>query len=109
MPAASNTSDKSPDPLSLAFGRRVAELRARDPVITPQELAARAGISVAFLWRIESGRQNASLRTVARLATAFGITLHAMFEGVEMPPVRLENRPYVKADDDDADDSALTA
>ncbi len=100
MPSASHKTETQPDPLSLAFGRRVVELRLREPAITPQVLSERLGVSVQYLWRVETGRQNVSLRTVARFATAFDMTLSELFRTVEMPPVPLENRPYSKGADE---------
>lgn len=100
MPRTQTKTEAPTDPLSQAFGRRVVELRTREPVMTPQILAERLGVSVQYLWRVEMGRQNVSLRTAARIATAFDITLAELFENVEMPQVALENRPYTKATDD---------
>ncbi|MES3100606.1 helix-turn-helix domain-containing protein [Sphingomonas faeni] len=100
MPRTQTKTETSTDPLSQAFGRRVSELRTHEPMMTPQILAERLGVSVQYLWRIETGRQNVSLRTAARIATAFEITLAELFENVEMPEVALENRPYTKVADD---------
>ncbi len=99
MPRTQTKTETSTNPLSQAFGRRVIELRTREPLMTPQILAERLGVSVQYLWRVETGRQNVSLRTLARLATAFDITLAELFDGVAMPAVPLENRRYTKTTD----------
>ena len=108
MPHTPTKAETPTDPLSQAFGRRVVELRARGPVMTPQVLAERVGVSVQYLWRVERGRQNVSLRTAARIATAFDITLSELFENVEMPAVPLQNRPYTRPSDDDASSPTTT-
>jgi transcriptional regulator with XRE-family HTH domain len=100
MPRTPTKTETPTDPLSQAFGRRVATLRTREPVMTPQVLAERVGVSVQYLWRVEAGRQNVSLRTAARIATAFDLTLSELFETVEMPEVALQNRPYARQSDD---------
>lgn len=88
------------DALTVAVGLRVALLRKERGDIQPAEFAERVGISAAYLWRIEAGRQNLSLRNLARIAKAFDITLSQLLDGVETSSIVLQNRPYAKRDGD---------
>ena len=49
-----------------------------------------------YLWRIEAGQQNLSLRNVARLAKALGVTLSDLLAGIDVAHVSLSSRPYGK-------------
>ena len=94
--------DESLDPLSVALGRRVTSIRQDHVGISQQDLARRMGVSPAYLWRVEDGRQNLSLRTLGRLAKSLGVTLAELFDGVDPEGVSLTNRGYVRRDDGDA-------
>ena len=83
------------DALSLAVGERVLRLR-EERELAPYQLAGLAGMDANYLWRIEAGRQNLSLRTAARLAKALGVTLSQLFEGVDVVDVELGARAYTK-------------
>ncbi|MBE7449208.1 MAG: helix-turn-helix transcriptional regulator [Kofleriaceae bacterium] len=52
-------------------GRRIAHARVRRGW-TQEALAERYGVSTKYLQRIEAGRQNLSLRSLARIAAALG-------------------------------------
>lgn len=79
--------------LAASFGRCVTRHReAADLSIS--ELARRAGVSRAFMWRIESGGSMANLRTMARIALALDVPLQSLVGGVDMSGLTLENRPY---------------
>ena len=83
------------DPLALAVGKRVSFLREnRD--YTASQLAKLAQMDVNYLWRIEAGRQNLSLRNVARLAQALDVTLANFFDGIDVRDAELGRRPYAK-------------
>lgn len=94
MPSRKSSPEPT-DPLFAAVGERVVRLRG-DRNLSAAELAGRAGMDANYLWRIESGRQNLSLRNVARLAKALGVTLSALLEGVDVADVPLSSRPYGK-------------
>lgn len=81
------------EPLFAAVADRVVLLRG-ERGLSPAELAELAGMDANYLWRIESGRQNLSLRNVARLAKALGVTLSVLLEGVDVADVPLSSRPY---------------
>ncbi len=53
--------------------RRIAAAR-RSAGLTQEQLAAELGIAVRNVQRIESGRQNLTLRTLARIAWTCDIT-----------------------------------
>jgi XRE family aerobic/anaerobic benzoate catabolism transcriptional regulator len=56
-----------------ALGLKVSHARAARHW-TRRELAERSGVSVRFLVQLESGRGNISIKRLADLATAFGVT-----------------------------------
>ena len=95
VPARNSPNQKPLDPLSVAAGARVIRLREeRD--LAPQQLADLAGMDANYLWRIEQGRQNLSLRNIARLAKALGVTISELLEGIDATAVALGARSYVK-------------
>ena len=69
-------------------GRRIAELR-RDAELTQEALAARLGVSVQYVRRIESG-SNLTLRSLATVARALG---HDAVELLGIPTDRTRPRP----------------
>ena len=79
----------------MAVGSRVTQLR-QTRELAPSVLARLAGMDANYLWRIEAGRQNLSLRNVARLAKAFEITLSELFAGIDVTSVDTDRRPYAK-------------
>jgi len=81
--------------LSLAVGERIVRLREIHE-LAPHQLAELAGMDVNYLWRIEAGRQNLSLRNVARLAKAFNVSLSELLQGVDVASVELGSRTYVR-------------
>ena len=87
------------DPLFIAVGERITALRELHE-LTSHQLAAVADMDVNYLWRIEAGRQNLSLRNVARLAKAFGLTLSDLLKGVDVGEIELDRRAYVKRNED---------
>lgn len=89
-----NTEKNARDPLAVALGRRLLDLRAAKGGLTSRELAARMGVSAAYMWRVEDGRQNLSLRNLARLAKALDVSLSELVQGIELTSVSLENREY---------------
>jgi len=64
---------ESPPPLLQALARRVRSLR-RQLGWTRRELAARCGLSVRFLARVEAAAGNISVLNLESLATALGAT-----------------------------------
>lgn len=65
------------DPVVVAF--TAALLAGREAAgLTPDELARRAGISQATLYRLEHGQSGPSLPTAVRLAAALSLPLAGM-------------------------------
>ena len=71
-----------------SFGARLRELRQRHGW-TLAELAARSGLSRAFLSRLESGSRQASIAAALTLSRIFDVSLASLFESpvVETPCV----------------------
>jgi transcriptional regulator with XRE-family HTH domain len=61
---------EDPDEILRAVGRRIADLR-RAAGWTQQDFAARLGVSVRYLARLEAGGQNLTVHRLAWLAQAF--------------------------------------
>jgi XRE family aerobic/anaerobic benzoate catabolism transcriptional regulator len=78
------------DRLLAGMGRRVRALRARHGY-TLDELAARAGLSARFLIEVESGKANISVRKLAGLARALGLSPAVLLA----PPEGGSTRPVV--------------
>jgi XRE family aerobic/anaerobic benzoate catabolism transcriptional regulator len=77
------------DRLLRGLGRRVRTLRGRLGY-TLKELSARAGLSPRFLVQVEAGQANISVRKLAGLASALGLTpagLLAPTDGESVRPV----------------------
>jgi transcriptional regulator with XRE-family HTH domain len=74
-------------PLLLNVGRRVAELRIARK-LTQEELAERAEVSARYIQRIERGRENLTLVTVANLAKALGVEVVSLFRKAKGRPSR---------------------
>jgi transcriptional regulator with XRE-family HTH domain len=72
-----------PDPALAAALRRLRVERGH----TQEDLAHRAGITVAAFARIERGHANPTWTTVRALAEALEVSLHHLGEAVEHLPV----------------------
>ncbi len=68
--------------LEAAIGRAVRGLRQRHD-LTVAALAARAGLSVGMLSKIENGRTSPSLATIQRLAEALAVPVTAFLRSYE--------------------------
>ena len=60
------------------FGKRVRELRLVRG-LSQEELAFRSGVHRTYLGGIEQGKRNPSLKNVALIARALGVTLSQLF------------------------------
>jgi transcriptional regulator with XRE-family HTH domain len=67
-----------PDPSLLALSARIRTLRGAIK-ITQEQLAVRAGISLAFASMIERAARGASIETLAKVARALGVPLAELF------------------------------
>ncbi len=61
-----------------AFGRQIKILR-HESLMTQEELARIADISVSFLGGIEAGRKSPTIETVEKLADALNISVSLLF------------------------------
>ena len=60
------------------FGDRIKKLRV-DKKLSQEEIAHRAGVHRTYLGGIERGERNPSLRNIAALAKALGVSLSELF------------------------------
>ncbi len=79
VPPEPKTRSKSERRTLLGIGRRIAELRIAAN-LTQQTLAEMLGVTEPRLRELESGRNNTSILTLHRVATALGVALPALFE-----------------------------
>ena len=70
---------RKPDVVAKALGRRVRALRTAKGW-SQERLAEEAGMHRTYMWGIEQGTRNPSLRHLTRLADALGVTLESLFE-----------------------------
>ncbi|HSK89806.1 MAG TPA: XRE family transcriptional regulator [Euzebyales bacterium] len=70
------------DDLGGIVGERVREFRM-SLNLTVADLADLTGISKAMLSKVENNRTSASLSTLARLSTALGVPITALFRGLD--------------------------
>jgi transcriptional regulator with XRE-family HTH domain len=71
-----------PGAAAVEVGRRLRSLRTAR-AWTLDELAARSGVSRRMIVNIEQGSANASIATLLRLGSAFGVALSELVEGLE--------------------------
>jgi len=67
------------DDIAQKFGGRVRRLREAKKW-NQERMAAEAGIHRSYLAGIESGRRNPSLQNIAKIATALGVPIAALFQ-----------------------------
>jgi transcriptional regulator with XRE-family HTH domain len=79
-----------------SLGRRIAKLRA-ELGWTQQELADRAAVSRVALSHLESDLSTAGERTVALLASVFGMEPHDLVGGTSYPVAKADRLPLVVA------------
>lgn len=68
-------------------GRRVAEVRS-EAGLTQETLAERLEVALTYVARIEQGRQNVTLRSLARVAEALGVDPRVLLDAPTSPPPR---------------------
>lgn len=67
------------DLVAKSLGKRVRALRTAHEW-SQERLAEEAGMHRTYMWGIEQGTRNPSLRHLSRLADALGVSLQALFE-----------------------------
>jgi transcriptional regulator with XRE-family HTH domain len=72
---------KRADAVQKALGKRIRQLRqARN--WSQEYLADEAGMHRTYMWGIEQGVRNPSVRHLTRIAHALGVSLGTLFEGL---------------------------
>lgn len=87
--------DSDDQALAISFGRCVTRQREAAE-LAMSKLAELAGMSRAYLWRVEQGQTLPSLRNIARIAVALDMPLARLVEGLDLTSVSTENRNYSK-------------
>ncbi len=67
---------------ATAVGTRVWQERELRN-LTKEALAERCGLASRYIWRVEEGRQNLVLFTLAKIAQGLDMTLAELLQGVE--------------------------
>jgi transcriptional regulator with XRE-family HTH domain len=91
------------DALLVAVGKRIREARLAAGM-SFEDVAAAAGISRGYVYRMESGKQNATIRSLARVAVALSTSMSSLLQGVDADPSVLGTRKYVWQDGADPRD-----
>src|ERR1700683_2384440 len=71
-----------PNLLLKALGQRIRELRAEQGY-SQEAFADKCGVHRTFMGTIERGESNLSFQNIAKVATTLGISLSALFLGLE--------------------------
>lgn len=79
--------------LAASVGRCITLHREAEG-LSMAELARKAGMSRAYLWRVEQGSALPGLRNVARISVALDVPIARLLEGADTSAIRLVNRPY---------------
>lgn len=74
--------EKAPDALLQAVGSRFRDIR-QSAGLTKRAVAEAAGLSEAYVWRVEDGRQNLSLRSLSKLAIALRVPMAELLRDVD--------------------------
>lgn len=67
------------DQILRDVGRRVAEARIHGG-LTQEQFAESMGYSLKFAQRIEAGRENLTIKSLANLANHLGVEMNALFQ-----------------------------
>src|SRR4051812_29942373 len=70
---------KRPEVIVRSLGKRIRQLRT-EKGWSQERLAEEAGMHRTYMWGIEQGMRNPSVRHLARLADALGIPVRALFD-----------------------------
>lgn len=72
---------KRSEVVAKAVGKRIRELRKKKGW-SQERLADEAGLHRAYMWGVEQGLRNPSLRNLARIADALVVGLADLFDGL---------------------------
>ena len=76
--------DTPPEKIIALVGRNLADFR-RQRGLTQEQLAALAGVSVKYVQRVEAGRENLTIRSLARFSTLLGVEVRDLFGAAQEP------------------------
>jgi transcriptional regulator with XRE-family HTH domain len=79
---------EDPDKVVRAIGRRIAEVRA-ERGLTQEQFAEKFGSSLKYVQRVEAGRQNLSVRSLVKLASALRLRTADLF----VAPATMRSNP----------------
>jgi DNA-binding XRE family transcriptional regulator len=72
---------KRADTVAKALGRRIRQLRMAK-TWSQERLADESGMHRTYMWGIEQGVRNPSLRHLTKIAEALGVSLASLFDGL---------------------------
>ena len=72
---------KRTETVAKALGRRIRQLRMAKEW-SQERLADESAMHRTYMWGIEQGVRNPSLRHLAKIAQALGVSLASLFEGL---------------------------
>ena len=70
---------KRPEVVVRTLGKRIRQLR-HDKGWSQEHLADEAGMHRTYMWGIEQGMRNPSVRHLVRVADALGVPIKALFD-----------------------------
>ncbi len=77
----------------LEIGKRIRALR-EEVGMTQAQFHKAAGVSQSYAWRIEVGRQNLNVRSLARVALALNTSMSVLLEGIAADPRSIGTRGF---------------
>lgn len=81
--------------MAVALGTRVTQERDRLK-LTKEALGERSGLASRYIWRVEAGKQNIQLGTIARIAKGLDLTMAELLAGAEDLVANPVERPPAK-------------
>ena len=88
MPKPADSDSADDDALAVGFGACVTRHREA-AAISMTALATKAGMSRAYLWRVEHGHTLPTFRNVARIASALRMPVARLVEGLDITSVTM--------------------
>ena len=68
--------------LKVQVGERIKELRIQKRCLGQEAFAKELGWDKSYLCRVESGKQNITLETLAQICNALGVTVEDFFSSL---------------------------
>lgn len=85
-----------PEKLQADVGRRVAEVR-RALDLTQEGLAKELGLTPRYVQRVEAGKENLTLRSIALLASTLRVPVASLFAAPKTKAARPGRPPKARA------------